>query len=138
MTFIGGYDAPGYYMNPGLPYVLTTPISGTSEGMTVLSASAGNYLSYLLFDYVTVSLTLTNTELTGSGASIKLGFTEPGIGALNYFTLSPQQSLSLPVRTPVLYMSSSANANLEILATVSSARMPNIRTAIDFISGTGV
>jgi hypothetical protein len=135
---IGGSGAPGFYLTPGLPYVVTTSISSSYDPITVLSASSGNYLSYLLFDYATISLTLTNTELTGSGSSIKFGFTQPGLANSNYFSLAPQQSVSLPLRTGILYMSSSANSKFELIASVSSFRVANKTSAIEFISGTGV
>lgn len=117
------YNSPGYYVLPADPYVVTASISGTFYGCTVLSASANNYLSKVLFPYVSMYLNITNTEVTGSGSSIKFGFNVDGIAGVNYFTLAPQQTMALPLRTPILFLSSSTDANFELVAGLSINRV---------------
>jgi hypothetical protein len=115
------------YANPGIPYVVTTSISSSAEGFEVLTASGGNYLSTVLFPDLTTFFVITNLAVTGSGENVKVGFSSAGLTGSNYFTLTPQQSISLGLRTPTIYFSGSADTSFELIAGMSNARVQNRR-----------
>lgn len=97
-----------HYVLPGIPFVTS---SVAPSGVTPIQ-----------FPYLTKQFTITNNAATGSGLNLRCGFTMTGVTSSNYFTLGPQQSLNLELRTGYLFMSATANTNYEIIAEMSTAR----------------
>lgn len=127
-TYANAYESGLLYANPGIPYVLTTTVSSSFDGVLVYAAAGGNYEASVLFPSVTNFIILTNNAATGSGENLQCGFSRNGISGSNYFTLTPQQSISLNVRAPELFFSSSANTQYELIAGMSNAPVRNRRS----------
>ncbi len=98
-----------HYVLPGLPFVTSSVIN-----------PAG--VDTIQFPYLTKQVTVTNTAATGSGFTMRGGFTLSGVTSSNYFTLEPQQSVNLELRTGYLFLSSSATGTYEVIGEMSSAR----------------
>ncbi len=126
--YANAYESTGLYANPGVPYVLTTTINSTFQGVQVYSAVGANFESSLKFPSVTTFIVLTNGAATGSGENMTVGFSRNGLAGENYFTLTPQQSLSLNIRAPEVFFSGSADTQYELIAGMSNAPVPNRRS----------
>lgn len=98
-----------HYVLPGFPFVTSSALN-----------PAG--VDTIHFPYLTKQITVTNTAASGSGFSMRGGFTLSGVTSSNYFTLEPQQSINLELRTGYLFLSASAVGTYEVIGELSSAR----------------
>ncbi len=130
------YENGDLYAMPGIPYVVTTTVSSSLQTRIVATAGTGS-ISELVFPSLTTFFVLTNTMPSGTiGGNIRVGFSPTGITGSNnnYFTMSPQQTISLELRTPYLYFSGSNTGSFELIAGMSNAWIPN-RTSFPIASG---